>query len=286
MSTAPHAVVDRSAAAPVPCRFCRSVDGAIVVDLGEQPSSELFPAQADPGPDPVFPLRMWLCASCGLAQLADDADVPEEPTGQEPAALSAQRADAMARLAHVLPTRGTAAEFPSPHGGTWLDLLAGHGLDRARPGQRADVVVDGCFGVMHAADQRAALRARADRLADGGTLVLQFHSLAAVVAERQWNALRLGHYAYYSTPAMVTMLAELGLTATGAWVFPLYGGTVALTASRGGRRGPQAGGARMARSQPGRPLVPVSAGVLPHRAQTHLDGRHLRRRAVAERPAP
>jgi hypothetical protein len=219
------------------CRFCRSVDGEIVVDLGSQPSSELFPAASDPGPDPTFSLRMWLCSACGLAQLADDAEVPEEPAGQEPAALRLQRADAVARLvdARILPTSGTVAEFPSPHGGTWLDQLAQCGLVPAGPGERADIVVDGCFGMMHGRDQREVLQTRADRLADGGTLLLQFHSLAAIVEGRQWNALRLGHYAYYSTPAMIRMLADVGLTATAAFSFPLYGGTVLLVASRDGR---------------------------------------------------
>jgi hypothetical protein len=33
----------------------------------------------DPGPDPVSPLEMRLCARCGLAQLLPDPTVPEEP---------------------------------------------------------------------------------------------------------------------------------------------------------------------------------------------------------------
>jgi hypothetical protein len=227
-----------SPSADVPCcRFCRAADGEIVVDLGSQPSSELFPSASDPGPDPTFSLRMWLCSACGLAQLADDAEVPEEPEGQEPAALRVQRADAVARLvdARILPISGTVAEFPSPHGGTWLDLLGQCGLVPAGPGEHADIVIDGCFGMMHGRDQREVLQARADRLADGGTLLLQFHSLAAIVEGLQWSALRLGHYAYYSTPAMIGMLADVGLTATAAFSFPLYGGTVLLAASRDGR---------------------------------------------------
>lgn len=219
------------------CRFCSSVSGEIVLDLGSRPSAELFPKNGDPGPDPTFPLRMWLCADCGLAQLADLADVPEEPTGDEPAALLAQRRDAVAQLAGlgVLPEGGTVKEFPSPHGGTWLDLLAGHGLPAAGPSDAtADVVVDGCFGIMHEHDQLAAFEERATALRPGGVLVLQFHSLDAVVRGVQWNALRLGHYAYYSTPAVIGMLARVGLRATTAHRFPLYGGTVMLTASRDG----------------------------------------------------
>ena len=92
-------------AVPVPadpsvaCRFCGGTAGDVVLDLGEQPSSELFPAADHPGPDPLLPLRMWLCAVCGLAQLIGADDVTEEPLGFEPAALARQRAAALERLA-------------------------------------------------------------------------------------------------------------------------------------------------------------------------------------------
>lgn len=217
------------------CRFCRSGSGEVVLDLGRQPSSELFPPPGDAAADRRYPLRMWLCAECGLAQLADDADVPEEPLGDEPSALTAQRRDAVARLVteHVLPGSGTVAEFPSPHGGSWLGLLAGHGLNPAGPGAAAaDVVVDGSFGLMHDPNQLAALELRIGRLRPGGVLILQYHSLEAIVRGAQWNALRLGHFAYYSTPALVGMLARLRLRAGTAHRFPLYGGTVLLAASR------------------------------------------------------
>ncbi len=222
------------------CRFCRSSDGALVLDLGAQPSSEFFPPVTDPGPDARFVLRLWLCAACGLAQLADDDVVPEDALGDEPAALTEQRRDAVEALvkAGVLPASGPVVEFPSPHGGTWVDLLAEHGLHSGTGGEPAAVVVDGCFGVMHETDQRAALQARADALAPDGVLVVQYHSLAAILAGSQWNAVRSGHYAYYSTPAMVDMLAAVGLTATSAQRFDLYGGTVAVTASRGGTADP------------------------------------------------
>jgi SAM-dependent methyltransferase len=226
----------RPAAAVTTCRFCRGIDGAAVLDLGEQPSSELFPMATDPGPDRLLPLRMWLCAGCGLAQLIGADDVAEEPLGTEPVALARQRATALKRLVAdgVLPGSGTVAEYPSPHGGTWLPELAEHGLMPVEGDGRADVVVDACFGMMHAPDQRAALRERAARLAPGGILLLQYHCLGAIVDGLQWNALRHGHYAYYSTPAIVDMLADIGLTATTAHRYPLYGGTVLVAAARRG----------------------------------------------------
>ncbi|MEO7612987.1 MAG: methyltransferase domain-containing protein [Streptosporangiaceae bacterium] len=220
------------------CRFCPSDVGEVVLDLGAQPAADHFPPMADPGPDPLHSLRMWLCARCGLAQLAEDPTTPEEPRGAEPEALARQARQAVADVAWLLPEAGVAAEFGSPHGGSWLGLLAERGLEAAEgpAGGPADVVVD-CFGLMHDADQRAGLAERVDRLSADGTLLIQFHSLAAILAEGQWNALRHGHYAYYSTPVLVAMLSEFGLVTREAFRYPLYGGTVLLAAGRGGSPG-------------------------------------------------
>jgi C-methyltransferase C-terminal domain/Putative zinc binding domain len=214
------------------CRACRSRAGRVVLDLGEQPASDYFPRRDDPGPDPVYPLQMWLCSSCGLAQLLADPTVPEEPRGTEPAALVSQAADAVQRVAAAgwLPAGGVVAEYGSPHGGSWLGLLAARGLKPAGPADPADVIVD-CFGLMHAADQRAALAERAARMAPDGTLLLQYHALSTILRGGQWNALRHGHYAYYSTAALTGMLAAAGLVPRTAWRFELYGGTVLLAAT-------------------------------------------------------
>ena len=215
------------------CRFCRSASGEIVLDLGRQPACDHFPPVNHPSPDPVYPLRLWLCASCGLAQLAEDGTTPEEPRGVEPAALIAQAQLAVQQVAEagLLPPGASVAEYGSPHGGSWLDLLIGRGLRVANAAERADVVVD-CFGLMHARDQHAALAERAARLTPGGTLLLQFHSLVSIVTGAQWNTVRHGHFAYYSTPALCGMLDSFDLGAVTAWRYDLYGGTVLLAGRR------------------------------------------------------
>ena len=215
------------------CRACKSKSGDLVFDLGLQSASDYFPECSDPGPDPLYPLQMWLCAKCGLAQLMDDATTAEEPRAIESKALVAQAADAVGRVAAagLLPAGATVAEYGSPHGGSWLTLLTGHGLEPVSGREPADVIVD-CFGMMHAADQGAALAERTARLAPGGVLLLQYHSLEAIIRCGQWNALRHGHYAYYSTTALVAMLAAHGLGVRAAWQFDLYGGTVLLAAGR------------------------------------------------------
>jgi hypothetical protein len=218
---------------PITCRACGGGATELVLDLGEQPPCDYFPSSDDAGPDRLYPLQMWLCSSCGLAQLAADPTVPDEPRGVEPAALVAQAADAVGRAAAagLLPDGGSVAEYGSPHGGTWLGLLGSRGLAPA-PGSEPADVVDDCFGMMHAADQAGAIADRAARVAPGGVLLLQYHSLEAIVRCGQWNALRHGHYAYYSTTALAAMLASVGFSPRLAWSFELYGGTVLLAATR------------------------------------------------------
>lgn len=225
---------------PVACRWCAGAGAdlavAVVLDLGRQPPADYFPLRSDAGPDPLWALRMGVCGRCGLAQLLEDPGTVEQPLGREPQALLDQARQAVAAITAAGLGGRSFAEFDSPHGGSWRALLrAAGGDDRTGTGGPADVVVD-VFGLMHDADQRAALQRRVDRLAPGGTLLLQFHSLASIVRQQQWNALRHGHFAYFSTTALTGMLAEAGLTVRRAWEFELYGGTVLLAATRAGDR--------------------------------------------------
>lgn len=208
------------------CRWC-AADTVVVLDLGEQPAADHFPLPTDPLPDAVNPLAMALCPSCGLAQIENDATVPEEPRGVEPRALREQANNAVARVvaSGLLAAHATVREFGSPHGGSWERPLTDHGMVPTQGS--ADVVVD-VFGLMHAADQRAALAERVAALAPGGLLLVQFHSLATIMADGSWNALRHGHFAYYSVPSLLRMAADSGLGAVAVWEFDLYGGTVLL----------------------------------------------------------
>jgi len=260
------------------CRACGSQNGDLVLDLGEQPASDYFPRSDDPGPDPAYPLQMWLCSSCGLAQLAADPTVPEEPRGTEPVALVAQAVDAVERVAAsgLLPDGGCVAEYGSPHGGSWLGQLALRGLTPVREDQPANVVLD-CFGMMHAANQSEALAERVARVAAGGVLLLQYHSLDTIVRRGQWNALRHGHYAYYSTTALTSMLASNGFSPRMAWCFELYGGTVLLSASRDTDRHFAPDGSvlsLLAEDARVGVLDPVVLGSLQLQAQAHAEALH------------
>ncbi|MFD0363296.1 methyltransferase domain-containing protein [Nocardia sp. GCM10030253] len=215
------------------CRGCGGDRLTTVLDLGTVPAADYFPsADAAIGSEEnAHPLRMDLCGTCGLAQLADDDTRTEEPRGVEPRALRDQAADAVARVARAGLLRGTTVrEFGSPHGGTWLPLLAERGF-RTSAGP-ADVVLD-CFGIMHEPDQAAAFKERAAATAPDGLLLIQYHSVATIVSAGQWNALRHGHFAYYSLAAVSRLLEVAGMSVATAWEFDLYGGTVLVGAVHG-----------------------------------------------------
>jgi hypothetical protein len=94
------------------------------------------------------------------------------------------------------------------------------------------VVLD-CFGIMHEGDQRAAFELRKTATNSSGVLLLQFHSLLTIVEQGQWNALRHGHFAYYSLTALRRQLDAVGMSVAAAWEFDLYGGTVLVAAVHG-----------------------------------------------------
>ncbi|MCV7421202.1 methyltransferase domain-containing protein [Mycobacterium yunnanensis] len=212
------------------CRACGHDDLRRVLDVGAVPAADHFPPAEQPvaAEEGAHPLAMDLCADCGLAQLADDDTVTAEPRGVEPLALREQALDAVQRVERAGWLRGaTVREFGSPHGGTWVPLLAERGF--APVDATADVVLD-CFGIMHEPDQRGAFARRAAATAPGGVLLLQYHSLSAIIRQGQWNALRHGHFAYYSLPALVRLLETAGMRVVSAWDFDLYGGTVLVAA--------------------------------------------------------
>ena len=218
------------------CRWCESHHGMRVLDAGFQPPSDLHPQPSDPEPDPEYPLVMVMCLDCRLVQLESDPTTPEEARGLEPSALVEQAESAVndAEARKYVRPGIRVLEYPSPHGGSWLEQLERRSLIEVSQGP-AELLVD-IFGMMHDADQRAAFTRRASQMSPDAILLMQFHTVAAIVRSGFWNALRHGHFAYYSTPVLARMAAELGLTAITAWEYSLYGGTIVLALAKKGSR--------------------------------------------------
>jgi hypothetical protein len=204
-----------------------------VLDLGKVPLAKHFPLASEPvqADEAAYPLAMDLCTACGLAQLADDDTVSDEPRGLEPQALQDQAAAAITLVEAAGWLRGdTVREFGSPHGGTWVPLMTDRGF--ATTTGPASTVLDS-FGIMHDPDQREAFRRRAQATAPGGVLLLHYHSLVTIVTKGQWNSLRDGHFAYYSLTTLRRLLDDVGMQIATAWEFDLYGGTVLIAAVHG-----------------------------------------------------
>lgn len=210
-----------------------------MLDLGEQPASDLFPLPTDAAPDPRYRMRMVFSPTSGLLQLEQDPTTPEETMGVEPAALVRQAdlcvADATA--AGLIRPHSRVLHYPSPHGGSWRPQLEPFEVDEVTDGE-ADLIVD-VHGMMHAADQKAGFLERLEHLADDGVVLFMIHNASAIVREGMWNALKNGHFAYYTTPALVHMAEEIGLVAIGAWSYSLYnnGTTMLAFAKKGSSHG-------------------------------------------------
>lgn len=227
------------------CRHCSSNDGDIVLDLGRQPSAEVFPdADTDHRCDEQHPLRMWLCRACRLAQLMEDpGTVEEQSVVVEPQAMTAQGEDtlAFAEEQGFLRTGARVVELGSPHGHPLTERLKARGLhplaaddpesaDGAEGADGVDVVLD-VYGLLHEPDQERALDARLARLAPGGVLVLQLHTLASVISTGQFSELRHGHFAYWSLPALDAALRRRGWGVHRARRFAYDSGTLAVIAT-------------------------------------------------------
>ena len=164
---------------------------------------------------------------CGLAQLADDDTITDEPRGVEPQALKDQ---AEARSNEWPQRAGCGQHGVGVRQSPWRDLdpVACRAWIH-HVTSSADLVID-CLGVMHEPDQRGAFELRAQVTKPDGVLLLQYHSLVAIVTHGQWNALRHGHFAYYSLTSLMRLLDAVGLRVVTAWEFELYGGTVLVAA--------------------------------------------------------
>jgi C-methyltransferase C-terminal domain/Putative zinc binding domain/Methyltransferase domain len=253
------------------CRGCGKSALSRVLDLGKVPAADHFPLATDPvrAEETTHALAMDVCHACGLAQLADDDTVADEPRSLEPQALKDQAEAAIEQVAAAGWLRGdTVLEFGSPHGGTWIPLLTERGF--TTDPSRADVVLD-CFGIMHEPDQRSAFERRAQVTSPGGVLLLQYHSIVTIVEQGQWNALRHGHFAYYSLTTLTRLLGAVGLGVVTASEFDLYGGTVLLTAVHGEAQ-PDESVRRILATEDALGITkPDAVASLQHRADQHVE---------------
>jgi hypothetical protein len=222
--------------ADLTCRGCGSPDTSRVVDLGAQTGSDHFTPVDDPVPDGRWPLELWLCGDCGLVQLGPiEAQMPEPVRAVE---SDTSRAHARTTVAAVLAERpelvgGTAFEFASHHGGSWLEHLAAAGSTVVDEGVPAQLVVD-VHALAHEQDVDGELAKRAAALREDGLLVLEFHHLLPLIAGSQFDTIRHGHWTYLSLTAVQRLAADQGLVVVSATPEPVFGGSLRLLLAHSG----------------------------------------------------
>jgi SAM-dependent methyltransferase len=236
-----------------------------IADLGNQPLAGQYPLPGDPEPEPTWPLRAAVCANCWLVQLR--GDVPVEP--QEPGTAPADQSTTMqahlrgfaAELGRLSGSNtGPVIEVAS-HGGYLHDYLAEIGLEsvvaeqspklvedlRARgvpvtterllgatdpartSGPTSSLVVDN-YLLAHVPDPNALVAGLRGALQPGGHLVLEFDHVAGIVGGGQFDALRHGHFTYWSLHALEPLLERHGLRVVDVVEQPVYGGALRVVA--------------------------------------------------------
>ncbi|WP_433167838.1 class I SAM-dependent methyltransferase [Kribbella sp. CA-247076] len=210
------------------CRGCAGENVVPVVDIGAQPCADYFPSADTPGPDPRWPLELWLCRDCTLVQLGPvEPQLPEEPLAVESATSIAHAETSVKEILADYPelTGGLVFEFASHHGGSWLQHLYAAGCRLAGDGEQAKLVVD-VHGIVHEPSFGQMLKLRADRLAPGGLLVMEFHHLLPLFIGNQFDTIRHGHWSYISLRALRNVAALHGLTVESVKHVEMFGGSL------------------------------------------------------------
>jgi hypothetical protein len=214
-----------------------------VLDLGDQPASDLFPVVTEPVPDQCWPLGLVLCGDCALLQLSHVSPVPEAPLAVESRTMLQHASDVSGRVMARLASTGATSvrEFDSHHGGSWLEHLTSSGLTPTSGDGLADLVVDN-HAIIHEEDVEDALTARVRALAPTGHLVIEFHHALRLVEGAQFDTVRHGHPVYLSLTAWSEALRRHGLRVLDVWDEPVYGGCLVAVAARTGTATPAVAG--------------------------------------------
>ena len=210
------------------CRGCAGDDVVPVVDLGAQPCADHFPPIGTPEEDPRWPLELWLCRGCKLVQLGPvEPQLPEPPLAVESATSLAHAEASVKELLFEYPELSGAVvhEFASHHGGSWLDHLSAAGCRIATESEQAGLVVD-VHGIAHEPAVGEMMRLRAERLAPGGLLVLEFHHLLPLFIGNQFDTIRHGHWSYLSLGAVTRLAALHGLAVESVRRVDMFGGSL------------------------------------------------------------
>jgi SAM-dependent methyltransferase len=255
------------------CRSCQAPLDEPVLDLGASPISNAFRRIEDPAADVLYPLRLFVCPACFLAQVEDV--VPREhhfhdDYAYRSSASSSWRAhvEAYARemiaglalgpgrvmvevgsndgaLAGVFAAAGVRAIGIDPAARA-ADVAAGRGVETVvgffgreladrlvGEGVRADLMAANNV-LAHVPDLDDFVAGFARLLAPDGLATFEFPLASELLAQGQYDTIYHEHYSYLSLTALRPLFARHGLEMTDVERLATHGGSVRLHVRRQG----------------------------------------------------
>ncbi len=256
------------------CRICDSTRLATAVDLGEQPWANHFLKPDEVGREPVYPLRVVLCAECGTAQL--DYTVPKETMFADHTYLSgmtktlsdhfrgvAQQVDERffakrtkkgmldigsndgTQLQHYR-DRGydilgvEPAKLPSEiaNQAGLTTLRAFFNADTARSIGRKFEVINASGVFFHLEELHSVTDGIRVSLAEDGVFVIQFLYMKRIVENDAFDQIYHEHLLYYNVRTLDKLLRRHGLALFDAELSPIHGGSIIAYATHAARAQP------------------------------------------------
>ena len=256
------------------CRFCQTELGDIVLDLGTSPlaNAYILPENTMRG-EVYYPLRLWLCHSCGLAQLEEfvaPANIFSDydyfsSYSESWLAHSKQYAERMI-VERDLSARSQVIEIASNDGyllqyfvQSGIPVLGVEpafnvaevarsrgiptesvffGLQAARrlrdAGDFADLLI-GNNVLAHVPDINDFVAGLSCILKPDGLLTLEFPHLLKLVEGRQFDTIYHEHFSYFSLAAVSRILEAHGLRIAKTEELPVHGGSLRLFVRHAGK---------------------------------------------------
>jgi 2-polyprenyl-3-methyl-5-hydroxy-6-metoxy-1,4-benzoquinol methylase len=258
------------------CRVCDSTRLETAVDLGLQPWANDFLQPADIGREPIYPLRVVLCAACGTAQL--DYTVPKETMFSDHTYLSGMTktlSDHFKAVAGQVDERffsdrpqksmldigsndGTQlrhyrdlgysilgvepaqlpAELANKAGLT--TLRAFFNAETARSIGRKFEVINASGVFFHLEELHSVTDGIRVSLADDGVFVIQFLYMKRIVENDAFDQIYHEHLLYYNVRTLDKLLRRHGLALFDAVLSPIHGGSIIAYATHAARAVPSA----------------------------------------------
>lgn len=249
------------------CRICSAKLGGEIIAFDGLPVAGAYVLPEDPPPDPVFPLTLLRCSSCGLVQLRESL-VPSFYSHYSfmSGVASGYKNYLSLVAAHLKERResGTRVLEIGCSDGTLLQLLRGLGFlvagfepataparaalekglpvvneffqedSAARSGfAQPDIVV--IRHVLEHIDDFSAIFAGIDRLAAPDTMLLiEVPDLNSTVEKSIYSNIYHIHPCYFDVESMSTLLDRYGWMPIGSTIVNIFGGSLLLWAQRKG----------------------------------------------------